>query len=43
MNDDIKEYTTPSGNKRYKFTIYLGRDARTGRPRQIRKQGYKTE
>ena len=43
MNDDIKVYTTPSGNKRYKFTIYLGRDARTGRPRQIRKQGYKTE
>ena len=43
MNDDIKSYTTPSGNKRYKFTIYLGRDARTGRPRQIRKQGYKTE
>lgn len=43
MNDDIKSYTTPSGNKRYKFTIYLGRDTRTGRPRQIRKQGYKTE
>lgn len=43
MKNDIKEYTTPSGNKRYKFTIYLGRDARTGRPRQIRKQGYKTQ
>lgn len=43
MNNDIKEYTTPSGNKRYKFTIYLGRDAKTGRPRQIRKQGYKTQ
>lgn len=43
MNDDIKSYTTPSGNKRYKFTIYLGRDAKTGRPRQIRKQGFKTE
>lgn len=43
MNNDIKEYTTPSGNKCYKFTIYLGRDAKTGRPRQIRKQGYKTQ
>lgn len=42
MNDDIKGYTTPSGKKRYKFTIYLGRDEHTGRPRQVRKQGYKT-
>ncbi len=42
MNDEIKTYTTPSGKKRFKFTIYLGRDEKTGRPRQVRKQGYKS-
>ncbi|NRO34947.1 tyrosine-type recombinase/integrase [Lactobacillus helveticus] len=43
MNNDIKEYTTPSGEKRYKFLIYVGRDETTGRTIQIKKQGFKTE
>lgn len=42
MNDEIKNYTTASGKTRYKFSIYVGRDESTGRPKQIRKQGYKT-
>ena len=43
MNNDIKEYTTPSGEKRYKFLIYVGKDETTGRTIQIKKQGFKTE
>lgn len=43
MNDDIKEYTTPSGEKRFKFLIYIGRDETTGRTIQIKKQGFKTK
>lgn len=41
MNNDIKEYTTPSGKKRYGFNLYVGVDETTGRSIQIRKQGYK--
>ncbi|GAA2962842.1 site-specific integrase [Lactobacillus kefiranofaciens subsp. kefirgranum] len=43
MNNDIKEYTTPSGEKRYKFLIYVGRDETTGRTIQIKKQGFRTQ
>lgn len=43
MNNDIKEYTTPSGEKRYKFLIYVGKDETTGRTIQVKKQGFKTE
>ena len=43
MNNDIKEYTTPSGEKRYKFLIYVGKDETTGNTIQIKKQGFKTE
>ena len=43
MNNDIKEYTTPSGEKRYKFLIYVGKDETTGRTIQIKKQGFKTQ
>ena len=43
MNDDIKEYTTPSGKKRYKFNLYVGRDETTGGNIQIKKQGFKSE
>ncbi|RVU71259.1 site-specific integrase [Lactobacillus xujianguonis] len=43
MYNDIKEYTTPSGEKRYKFLIYVGRDETTGRTIQIKKQGFKTQ
>ncbi|MBP2058947.1 integrase [Lactobacillus colini] len=41
-NKEIKEYTTPSGALRYKFTIYLGKDELTGVTNQIRKQGFKS-
>lgn len=40
MNDEIKEYTTPSGKKRYKFLIYAGKDEKTGHTIQIKKQGF---
>lgn len=43
MNNDIKKYTTPSGEKRYKFLIYVGKDETTGQTIQIKKQGFKTE
>ena len=43
MNDDIKEYTTPSGQKRYKFLLYVGKDELTGHTIQIKKQGFKTK
>ena len=43
MNNDIKEYTTPSGEKRYKFLIYVGKDETTGNTIQIKKQGFKTQ
>lgn len=41
MNDDIKEYTTPSGKIRYKFSIYVGKDEATGHSIQARKGGFK--
>ena len=43
MNNDIKDYTTPSGEKRYKFLIYVGKDETTGQTIQIKKQGFKTQ
>lgn len=43
MNNDIKEYTTPSGEKRYKFLIYVGKDETTGHTIQIKKQGFRTQ
>lgn len=42
MNNDIKEYTTPSGKKRYMFSIYVCKDDSTGQSIQIRKRGYKS-
>lgn len=43
MNNDIKEYTTPKGEKRYKFLIYVGKDETTGHTIQIKKQGFKSK
>ena len=37
MNNDIKEYKTPKGKKRYKFAIYAGKDEATGRSNFVRK------
>lgn len=42
MNNDIKEYMTNGGKKRYKFSIYVCKDKSTGESIQIRKRGYKT-
>lgn len=42
MNNDIKEYMTNGGKKRYKFSIYVCKDKSTGDSIQIRKRGYKT-
>lgn len=42
MNNDIEEYTTKGGKKRYKFNIYVCKDKTTGKSIQIRKRGYKT-
>ncbi|MCI1290294.1 MAG: site-specific integrase [Lactobacillus sp.] len=42
QNDQIKSYTTSNGEKRYKLNIYVGRDELTGKPKQVRKQGFKT-
>lgn len=43
MDNDIKEYTTPKGEKRYKFLIYVGKDETTGHTIQINKQGFKSK
>ena len=43
MDNDIKEYTTPKGEKRYKFLIYVGKDETTGHTIQIKKQGLKSK
>ena len=43
MDNDIKEYTTPKGEKRYKFLIYVGKDETTGHTIQIKKQGFKSK
>lgn len=42
MNSDIKEYTTSSGKKRFKFALYVGKDETTGNSIQIRKRGFKS-
>ncbi len=42
MNNNIKEYTTPRGKKRYKFSIYVGKDETTGRSIQVRKGSFKS-
>ena len=41
-NKDISEYKTPSGQVRYKFKIYVGKDEETGNSIQARKQGFKS-
>lgn len=43
MNNDIKEYIMPSGQVRYKFLIYVGKDETTGQTIQIKKQGFRTQ
>lgn len=40
MNNDIKQYLTKSGKKRFKFSIYLGKDALTGKSVMVRKKGF---
>lgn len=42
MNNDIKQYLTKGGKKRFRFTIYLGKDALTGRSAMIRRKGFKS-
>ena len=42
MNNDIKQYLTKSGKKRFKFSIYLGKDALTGKSVMIRRKGFKS-
>lgn len=42
MNQEIKEYKTGKGKKRFKFSIYLGKDENTGRSEYIRKSGFKS-
>ena len=42
MNNDIKQYLTKGGKKRFRFTIYLGKDALTGRSATIRRKGFKS-
>lgn len=37
-NKDISEYKTPSGQVRYKFKIYVGKDEETGNSIQAQKQ-----
>lgn len=41
-NKDITKYTTPSGQVRYKFKVYVGKDEETGNSIQARKQGFKS-
>ena len=41
-NKDISKYKTPSGQVRYKFKIYVGKDEETGNSIQARKQGFKS-
>lgn len=43
MNNDIQEYRTKSGKKRYKFTIYAGKYENSGRSLFVRKKGFLTE
>lgn len=39
---EIIEYTTPKGQKRFKFLVYAGKDSTTGKSITIRKQGFKS-
>ena len=41
-NKDITRYKTPSGQVRYKFKVYVGKDEETGNSIQSRKQGFKS-
>lgn len=41
-NKDITKYKTPSGQVRYKFKVYVGKDEETGNSIQARKQGFKS-
>ena len=41
-NKDIEKYKTASGQVRYKFKIYVGKDEETGNSIQARKQGFKS-
>ena len=41
-NKDIERYKTASGQVRYKFKIYVGKDEETGNSIQARKQGFKS-
>ena len=43
MNKNIKEYRISSGEIRYKFRLYIGKDELTGSSITIRKEGFKTE
>lgn len=38
MDNEIKEYTTPSGQSRYGFNIYVGKDEATGHTIQVKKE-----
>ena len=42
MDNEIKEYTTPGGQSRYGFNIYVGKDEATGHTIQVKKQGFKS-
>ena len=44
MNKNIKKKVTPKGKTRYTFSIYIGRDPRTGSPKQVRRsyESYET-
>lgn len=39
---EIVEYKTKSGNKRYKFSLYVGKDSSTGRTIMARKKGFRS-
>lgn len=42
MNNDIKEYKTKSGKKRYKISVYAGKYKSNGQSNFIRKAGFKS-
>lgn len=41
-NKAIKEYTTKSGDKLYKFQTYIGKDLLTGKKKYVTRQGFKS-
>lgn len=43
MNKNIKKYTTSSGQIRYQFRLYIGKNELTGESDTIQKRGFKTE